>query len=403
MKYSRREFINGASGALAMSAFVPPYKAADTDDPLGVRPDFPVTKEGVYLNAAYIAPIPVQVVEAGKAFLEAKARLPISLGDMLAKTNEVRRQFAAFVNADAAEIGFLYATTEGENIIANALQLKPGENVVVDELHYDATYVLYKHLEKTAGIQLRIARQRDGAVGVADFEPLIDKRTRLISVAWVSHQNGFRHDMKALADLAHSRGAYLYSDAVQAVGMFPIDAKAVGVDFFTAGTYKWLLAGYGVAPFFVRRDLLDRIPTDRRGALQVERDLGNYQYEIYRTARKFEWATLAFEPIYQLGAGITYLTRVGQDKIARHGIALAQELRRGLADLGFRLFTPAGNESSIVTFYFSRAAEDVRKILDQEKIQVTVRPQERQIRVSPALFNNGAEVHRFLDACSRFR
>jgi len=241
MKYSRREFINGASGALAASAVVPRYAPADADDPLGVRRDFPVVGEGVFLNSAYIAPVPLQVVEAGRAFLEAKARRPISLGDMLAKTDEVRRQFAAFVNADAEEIGFLYATTEGENIIAAALQLRPGENVVVDELHYEATYVLYKHLEKTAGIQLRIARQRDGAVRVADFEALVDQRTRLISVAWVSHQNGFRHDMKALADLAHARGAYLYSDAVQAVGMFPIDAKAAGVDFFAAGTYKWLL------------------------------------------------------------------------------------------------------------------------------------------------------------------
>jgi len=403
MKYSRREFINGASGALAASAVVPRYAPADADDPLGVRRDFPVVGEGVFLNSAYIAPVPLQVVEAGRAFLEAKARRPISLGDMLAKTDEVRRQFAAFVNADAEEIGFLYATTEGENIIAAALQLRPGENVVVDDLHYEATYVLYKHLEKTAGIQLRIARQRDGAVRVADFEALVDQRTRLISVAWVSHQNGFRHDMKALADLAHARGAYLYSDAVQAVGMFPIDAKAAGVDFFAAGTYKWLLAGYGVAPFFVRRDLLDRIPADRRGALQVEKDLGNHQYEIYKTARKFEWATLAFEPLYQLGAGITYLTRIGPDKIARHAIALAQEIRQGLADLGFRLFTPTGNESSIVTFFFNRAVEDVRRVLDLEKIQVTLRPQEHQIRVSPALFNNRAEVHRFLNACSRFR
>jgi selenocysteine lyase/cysteine desulfurase len=388
MRCSRREFINQASGVLAAGAVAPQYAPADEDDPLGVRRDFPAVREGVYLNAAYIAPVPVQVVEAGRAFLEAKAHRPISLGDMLAKTDEVRRQFAAFVNADAEEIGFLYATTEGENIIAHALNLRPGENVVVDELHYDATYVLYKHLEKTAGIQLRIARQRDGAVSVADFEALVDRKTRLISVAWVSHQNGFRHDMKALADLAHSRGAYLYSDAVQAVGMFPIDTKAAGVDFFTAGTYKWLLAGYGVAPFFVRRDLLDRIPTDRRGALQVEKDLGNHQYEIYKTARKFEWATLAFEPVYQLSAGLAYLVH---------------EIRQGLAEMGFRLLTPPGNESSIVTFLFSRPVEDVRKALDLEKIQVTIRAQERQIRVSTALFNNRAEVRRFLGACSRFR
>jgi selenocysteine lyase/cysteine desulfurase len=403
MKCSRREFIDAASGTLAAGALAPIGMSPDEDDPLGVRRDFPATKESIFLNSAYITPIPVQVVEAGRAFLEAKARRPISLGDMLAKTDEVRRQFARLVNADPEEIGFLYATTEGENVVARALQLQSGDNVVVDELHYEATYVLYKDLERTTGIQLRIARHRDGAVGVSDFEPLVDGRTRLLSVAWVSHQNGFLHDMKALADLAHAHGAYLYSDAIQAAGMFPIDVRATGVDFFAAGTYKWLLAGYGVAPFFVRRALLDRIPADRRGALQVEKDLGNYQYEIYKTARKFEWATLAFEPVYQLGAGLTYLERVGVDRIGKHAIGLAQEMRQGLAEQGFRLFTPAGNQSSIVTFFFSQDPQEVARILDGERIKVTLRPLERQIRVSTALFNNRSEIRHFLQTCSRFR
>jgi selenocysteine lyase/cysteine desulfurase len=403
MKCSRREFIDAASGTLATTALAPLRAPADEDDPLGVRRDFPVTGESVFLNSAYIAPIPVQVVEAGRAFLEAKARRPISLGDMLAKTDEVRKQFARLVHAEPEEIGFLYATTEGENVVAGALNLRPGENVVVDELHYEASYVIYKHLERTAGIELRVARHRDGAVRIADFEPLVDGKTRLLSVAWVSHQNGFRHDMKALADLAHARGAYLYADAIQAVGMFPIDVRESGVDFFAAGTYKWLLAGYGVAPFFVRRELLDRIPTDRRGALQVQKDLGTYQYEIYKTARKFEWATLAFEPVYQLGAGLAYLERVGVDRIGEHSIALAQEIRRGVEEQGFRIFTPAGNRSSIVTFFFNKDPQEAARILDGERIKVTLRAPERQIRVSTALFNNRSEVRLFLQACSRLR
>ncbi len=401
MEFSRRHFIGTAAGAIAARNLTAGTAQVDEEDPLNVRRDFPAVREGVYLNSAYIAPIPLQVVEAGRAFLEAKSRSPISLGAMLEKTDAVRRQFAKLVNATPQEIGFLYATTEGENVVANALQFKPGENVVVDELHYDATYVLYRQLERTAGIQLRIARHRQGAVEVSDFEPLVDRKTRLVSVAWVSHQNGFCHDIQALADLAHTHGAYLYCDAIQAVGMFPIDVRESGVDFFAAGTYKWLLAGYGVAPFFVRGELLDRIPADRRGALQVEKQLEDHRYEIYRTARKFEWATLAFEPVYQLGSGLAYLERVGVDRIAGHSIALAQEIRQGLADLKLEVLTPQGNRSSIVTFRFAREAAEVGKILERENIQVTLRPRERQIRVSTALFNNRSEVRRFLRTCER--
>jgi cysteine desulfurase / selenocysteine lyase len=54
----------------------------------------------------------------------------------------------------------------------------------------------------------------------------MDDRTRLVSVAWVSHQNGFRHDMRPLADVAHAHGALFYTDAVQALGMFPANVRA---------------------------------------------------------------------------------------------------------------------------------------------------------------------------------
>ncbi len=112
---------------------------------------------------------------------------------MLAKTDEVRRQFARLSDAPADEIGFLFATSEGENIIANALNLRAGDNVVIDESHYDTTFVLYRHLATT----------------------------RIVSVSWVSHQNGFRHEMRPLADLAHAHGAFFYRHASDLASVAP--------------------------------------------------------------------------------------------------------------------------------------------------------------------------------------
>jgi selenocysteine lyase/cysteine desulfurase len=308
----------------------------DPDDPLGVRRDFPVVHNGLYLNAAHVAPVPVAVADAGRVFAERKASKPIPLDEMLTTTDEVRRQFARLVGAEADEIGFLFATSEGENIVASALDLKPGDNVVVDELHYNTTFVLYRHLEETRGIALRIVKHRDGRVAGDDFARAIDDRTRLVSVAWVSHQNGFRHDMRPLADLAHAHGALFYADAVQALGMFPVDVRAAGVDCMTSGTYKWLLGGFGVAPFFIRRELVEKIRVDRFGDLHVEKELGDHRYEIYRTAKKFEYATLPFAEVYQLGAALTYLGRVGVDRIERHTVALARDLRGRLATIHCR-------------------------------------------------------------------
>ena len=402
---NRRQFIEAAAGATAIlpgKRRASTRAQADRDDPLGVRRDFPVVGDGLYLNSAYIAPVPVPVADAARLFAERKASKPISLGEMQAKTDDVRRQFARLVGADADEIGFLFATSEGENIVASALDLQPGDNVVVDELHYETTFVLYRHLEETRRIALRIVRHRDGRVTSDDFARAVDARTRLVSVAWVSHQNGFRHEMRPLADLAHAHGALFYADAVQALGMFRVDVRKDGVDFMTSGTYKWLLSGFGVAPFFIRRELLEKTRLDRYGALHVEKELGDHRYEIFRTARKFEYATLPFAEIYQLGAALAYLERVGVDRIERHTVALAGELRDGLAAQGFRLFTPPGNKSSIVSLHLDRNQTRAKEVLEGSRVQVSFRENGTMIRVSPALFNTSGEIRQFLEHAKRF-
>lgn len=412
MPLSRRQFVVSAAslaaGAAPMSVAshaasnaerqaAPPITTSGAEDPLDVRGDFPIVRDRHYLNSAYITPVPNQVVAAGRAFLESKAARPIPLSDMLRKTDEVRAQFARLINAGTDEIGFLFATSEGENVVANGLDLRAGDNVVIDELHYETEFVLYRHLQETRGVEMRVARHRSGRVDLGDIEPLVDRRTRLVSVAWVSHQNGFRHDMRPLADLAHGVGAVFYTDAIQAVGMFPIDVKAAGVDALCCGTYKWILGSFGVAPFYVRRELLDRIRPDRLGALHVEKELDDHRFQLYRTAKRFDYATLPFSEIYQLGAGLEFLQRVGVDRIEAHTVALAQALRTGLAALGYGMFTPEGNRSSIVTYYVSKDPATLNAAFARASIDVTVRGPLGQVRVSPALFNTRDDIARFLE------
>ena len=402
MELNRRQFVELASGAAALLPVNRERTADDAPDPLGVRRDFPAAREGLYLNSAYIAPIPLPVADAARTFAERKTSRPFRLDEMVKTTDQVRQQVARLIGAEADEIGFLYATSEGENIVASALDLKPGDNVVIDELHYETSFVLYRHLEETRRIDLRIVPHHDGRVSADDVARAVDGHTRLLSVAWVSHQNGFRHDMRPLADLAHAHGALFYADAVQALGMFPVDVRTAGVDCLTSGTYKWLLGGFGVAPFFVRRELLERIRVDRMGALHVEKELDDHRYQIYRTAKKFEYATLPFAEIYQLGAALAYLDRVGVDRIERHTVALAAELREGLVQLGFRSFTPAGNQSSIVTAHLDRNQARAREVLDKAGVQVSFRAGGSLVRVSPALFNTREDIQQFLKLAGQF-
>jgi selenocysteine lyase/cysteine desulfurase len=415
VSYTRRKFLESASVAglvapLGISADdgtsiakapaasnEPTNRVQSRDDPLGVRGDFPVVEESIYLNAPYITPSPRQVIDAGHALWEAKARDPISLGDMLAEATRVRQSFARLVGATEAEIGILDATSAGENLVARSLDLGAGDNVVIDDLHYETTYALYRGLAESRGVELRIVRSQDGAATPEEFAELVDDATRLVSVAWVSHQNGYAHDLRGLASLAHAHGAYLYADAIQGIGMLPLDVGDTGIDFFTAGTYKWLLGGYGVAPFFVRSELLDTIEPDRAGSLNIARELPDFHFELHDDARKYIYATPAFGAIYQLRAALDYVLDVGVANIEQHTVALAGRLHDGLTAQGHRLLTPPGNGSAIVVFEHDRDPDAMRRSLEEMGIQVSLREGGVQIRVGAALFNNEREIDGFLE------
>ena len=167
-----------------------------------------------------------------------------------------------------------------------------------------------------------MVKSRNGAVPVEEFARRVDRRTRLVSVAWVNHNSGYRHDMKALALLAHGHGAYLYSDAVQFIGSGPVDVHAEGVDFCTSGTYKWLMAGFGVAAFYVRRELLDKIQPPNVGWRTPSGSPPN--------AKKLEYATPAFGELYELAAALKYLQSIGLDKIEARSQTLVKRFRSGL-------------------------------------------------------------------------
>jgi len=398
MSIDRRTFVAAAATAAA-ARLTAQSKSDHHRDPLGVRDDFPIVSNHVFLNSAYIAPTPRATVAANHAYIDGKSSRPMQLSALMATNDAVRAQFARIVKATPDEIALLYSTGEGENVIANGIGLKPGDNVVIDDLHYNTEFVLYRALEASRGIELRIVKNRDGAVTAGDFEPHIDKRTRIVSVAWVSHLNGFRHDMRPIADLAHAHGAMFYADAVQAVGMIDLDVRASGVDALCCGSYKWLMAEFGVAPFFVSHDVIDRIQSDRTGEFSVAHAEPDFRYQLLKTARKFEATSPAFGAVSQLQASLSYLEKVGISHIEEHTVGLAQQLREGLAKQGHNVFTPPGNRSSIVTFLCGRPVPDARAAFQAANIEVTVRA--GQVRVAPALFNNADEIEKCLEVTKR--
>jgi selenocysteine lyase/cysteine desulfurase len=396
----RREFLAGA-GALAVSAR-PLFASTQAPRagavfPPSVRADFPLASLETYMNAAALHPVGTFAAGAIEAGLQHRLRGPGAgrVDFNVEKQNGLKARYGALINAKASEIAFTSSTSDGENIVVMGLDLaKQGGNIVIDELHFTTSLYMYKELEKR-GVELRIVKHRNWAIDPEDMDKAIDRNTRLVSLALVSNVNGFMHDCRAVSSLAHARGALVFADIIQAVGAVPVDVKALGIDFASAGTYKWLMGERGFGFLYVREDLQGTVlPTTRYGHRQVTNfNRAELTWEPLPGAAKYETGGIAVLLAQCVSAGIDYVNGLGLDRIGAHAAQLIGRLQTELPPLGYVPLTPRGTQTPILAFGLKDAAA-TSKALHDAKVTATVVANESRLRLSVSVFNTHEDIDR---------
>src|SRR5262249_47706236 len=292
MSINRRDILTGLGALGAMATLSPSQTdvcaqsgaaSGSSDKTFPRKSEFAIPAGLTYINGAYTHPMPVATADAVRRNAEARSRpggLTAPGGGALVA--EVKEQFASLINAKPSEISFTPNTSTGENLVFNSLGIiGSGGNVVTDALHFDGMILHLQAIERDYGLDLRIAMPRDGRIEMRDLEKLVDKKTKLVEVSLVAMYNGFQHDLKAVCDLAHGHGGYVYADIVQAAGATPIDVRASGVDFCSCSSFKWLMGDFGLGFLYAREDLLGRIRRSQYG---------------YHSARSIETHFLPYDP-----------------------------------------------------------------------------------------------------------
>ena len=284
---------------------------------------------------------------------------------------------------------------------------RSGGNVVTDGLHFEGALIHLMELQKQ-GLDLRVVAPMDGRVDLADMARVIDSKTRLVEVSFVSMYNGFQHDLKAVCDLAHAHGAYVYADIIQGVGAVPLDVKATGVDFASTATYKWLMGDFGLGFFYVRSELLGsvirRAHWSYESTLDAEMHLSPFdpQYPVPVTwtpggaaAHYLQLGTYAIGASVALAVSIPYIQSLGVENIQRHRQPMLRKLQQEMPRFGFVPQTPADSTSPIVTF----AHRDTTRAAERwQAAKVSVRVAPTWVRIAPSVYNEMADVDRLLDA-----
>jgi selenocysteine lyase/cysteine desulfurase len=365
-----------------------------------VREEFPIQTNRVYLNNAAIAPASTPVISATNRFLaDVRDHGDGHYLDWCRHADDViKAKIAALIGADRSEIAFVKNTTEGLLLVANGLDWAPGDNVIVPDIEYPSNVYCWMNLRRQ-GVELQWVKSREGRVLVDDIAPLINPRTRLVTLSAVQFSNGFRQDLMRTAELCQSRNVLLNLDAIQHIGSLHLDVSQCPVDFLSAGGHKWLLGPIGTGFFFCRRSALDRLRPPNVGYHSVAKDADHLDYDlVFRSdAGRFEEAFVNFPGLWGLEAAVDLVLAVDTRRIEQHVLDLTSHLIDGLLERGYLVLSPrhADERSAIVTFrHPTRSADALHARLQAARIDVALCL--GALRASPGAYNDGADVEALL-------
>src|SRR5262245_1186288 len=238
--------------------------AARPDNSLGMdwqhfRDHFPVTARWAFFDHAAVAPTPDVCVNAMKEWADDKARNGVtSYHPWADRVEQTRRRAGRLLNTDPHDICFIGSTTHGVGIIAEGFPWRPGDNVVTVAEEYPSNQYPWMNL-RDRGVEARAVASRGSRIELSDVRDAMDARTRVLAISSAEVGTGFRNGLDALRELCRRRGVFFFVDAIQSLGLFPLDVQRTPVDALSADGHKWLLGPEGAGIAYIRREWVDRL------------------------------------------------------------------------------------------------------------------------------------------------
>ena len=373
-----------------------------------MRSQMPVSRQWVYLDHAAVAPLSNRARDAVLQWSTQAAETgDVSWPIWADQVEQIRQLVAATIHAEPEEIALVPNTTAGIGLVAEGMPWQSGDNLVTLANEFPSNQYPWMNL-KSRGVETRRVELPDGR---ADPELILshcDGRTRLISVSWVGYANGWRIDLAALVERAHQRGILVFLDAIQGLGVFPLDVVATPVDFLAADGHKWMLGPEGAGICFVRREHLDLLRPLGVGWNSVQRsyDFGHIDLNLRPTARRYEGGSMNMVGLLALGASLQMLVDAGlafdRSAVADRVLSVTDYACERLAGAGARVLSHRTGErrSGIVTFDLPHVdLAQFRQTCLHEHVVLSCRG--GGLRISPHAYNNAEDIDRLIELVAK--
>ncbi|MDT7541518.1 MAG: cysteine desulfurase / selenocysteine lyase [Acidobacteriota bacterium] len=364
-----------------------------------IRNDFPVTEGIAYLNSAATGAIPRQVARAASSFYSEV----LEAGDArwfewLRRREHTRELVARLINAEPEEIGLTTNTSQGMNLIVDALEGR-GE-VVSCDLEFPVSTLPWMH----RGIGVNLIKARGGEIGVEDINGAMNERTSVVCLSHVQYSNGFR---APLAEIGAAKGRHRFVvNAAQSAGVFQIDVKRMKIDALCSTGHKWLLAGYGSGFVYLSRELLEETRARAVSWMSVHHPFAmrNDALDLRDdAAARAEVGCPHFAGIFALEAAVEYHLNVGAERVERRALELNRFLTEMIASAGWKVLSPLREESLRSGETLVACSDPARLVhhLHEHGVAVTQKPE--GIRIATHFFNDESDIERLVSALAEVR
>ncbi len=364
-----------------------------------LREEFPITRNYSFMNHAAVAPLPRRTVEAVKEYLKRQNERSY-VGGYRNIIEQVRASAAELINASPSEVAFVKGTSEGICFVANGLKWNAGDNIVTTSVEFPSNMYPWMNL-RSRGAQVRTVLEESGRIPLENIIEAIDSHTRVVAISAVQFASGFRSDLTELGHWCQKRGVLFCVDAIQALGVLPIDVQSMKIDFLASGGHKWLCAPEGTGIFYCDRELAGHLRPSTVGWRSVKRgsDYLRYDLTFHDDARRFEASSYNLAGIYGLGASLELIKEVGIDNISRHVLSLTDRLAEGVREKGYRLISARDEGAASGIVAFTSPTHDLNQIQQhlEHEHRIIIAVREGRLRVSPHMYNSPEEIDRLID------
>jgi selenocysteine lyase/cysteine desulfurase len=358
------------------------------------RTQFPVTDQLIYLNHAAVAPLCRPAADAMRKLVDDACFYgSLHYGDWLNAYNGLRRATAKLINCSTDEVAIVKNTSEGIATIACGMTWNRGDRVVAFLEEFPANYFPWRRLEDR-GVEVTWLSIFD-TEGIARAIP----GAKLLAISYVNYLSGYRVDLEAIGRLCREHGCFFFVDAIQGMGVLPIDVETASIDALAADGHKWMLGPEGNGILYVRRAWLDAIEPFEFGWTNPAKynDYSSRDMTLRPDAGRYECGTLNTVGCYGQRAALDFLLEVGIENIAPAVLSLADQVEEGLRARGYELMLERTPQTSSGIISFRHPSLDAQRIVsDLRRNKITAAQRQGWVRVSPHFYITPEDIDTFL-------